>query len=64
MTAAKPKPAEETTDVPALPKVGTVVRLDDPAKDGTPTYGLVVGEREVIRLGHASAHEIETYPVE
>lgn len=64
MTSANPEPetAEETT--PDLPKVGTVVRLDDPDKGGEATYGLVVGDHALIRLGHASTHEIETYPVE
>lgn len=64
MTAAKPKPEPAEDEVPALPAVGTVVRLDDPEQDGTPSYALVVSKDSVIRLGHASTHELKTFPAE
>lgn len=62
MAAAKSNTETVQTDVPALPAVGTVVRLDDPAAGGEPSYALVVAEHGVIQFGPAIAYELPVFP--
>ena len=64
MSETAPNPPENKPDhKPATrarkPKLGGVVKLSD-----TGGYALVVGENEIVRLGPAEAHELDTEPVE
>jgi len=59
-----PAPDAPAEDVPALPPVGTLVRLDDPEDDETPPrFALSAGDLGVIDLPAPRAHELVVHKV-